>query len=54
MQKMTPVEAKPQVSKVVLERVIAPVEPKKVDVFKPKTNTATEKKGIDAALDGLE
>ena len=54
VQKMTPVEAKTQVSKVVPERVIAPVEPKKVDVFKPKTNTATEKKGIDAALDGLE
>ena len=54
VQKMTPVEAKPQVTKVVPEKVIAPEEPKKVEVFKPKTTTTTAKKGIDAALDGLE
>jgi len=54
VQKMTPVEAKPQVTKVVPEKVIAPEEPKKVEVFKPKTTTTTDKKGIDAALDGLE
>jgi hypothetical protein len=54
IQKMTPVEAQPQVTKVVPEKVIAPEEPKKVEVFKPKTTTTTDKKGIDAALDGLE
>ena len=30
------------------------VESKPVETFKPKTETTTEKKGIDAALDGLE
>ena len=55
VQKMTPVEAKPQVTKVVPEKVMAPVEPKKVSTFKPKSESkSTEKKGIDAALDGLE
>jgi hypothetical protein len=54
VQKMTPVEAKPQVTKVVPEKVIAPEEPKEVEVFKPKTTTTTDRKGIDAALDGLE
>ena len=54
MQKMTPVETKPQVTKVAPNKVIAPEEPKKVEVFKPKTTTTTDKKGIDAALDGLE
>jgi len=29
-------------------------EAKSVDTFKPKTETSTAKKGIDAALDGLE
>ena len=38
VQKMTPVESKPTA--------------KPVETFKPKTTT--EKKGIDAALDGLE
>jgi cell division protein FtsN len=38
VQKMTPVESKPTA--------------KPVEAFKPKT--PTEKKGIDAALDGLE
>ena len=38
VQKMTPVESKPTA--------------KPVETFKPKT--PTEKKGIDAALDGLE
>jgi len=54
MQKMSPIETKPQVTKVVPKKVIAPEEPKKVEVFKPKTTTTTDKKGIDAALDGLE
>ena len=54
VQKMTPVEATPQGTKVVPEKLIAPEEPKKVEVFKPKTTTTTDKKGIDAALDGLE
>jgi hypothetical protein len=55
VQKMTPVEAKPQVSKVIPEKVVAPVEPKIVETFKPKTTKSnTDKKGIDAALDGLE
>ena len=50
VQKMTPVSSKktptPQPKKV-------DVEPTPVSTFKPKTDT-TEKKGIDAALDGLE
>ena len=56
VKKMTPVEAKPQVAKAVPEKVMAPVEPKKVSTFKPKKSESesTEKKGIDAALDGLE
>ena len=54
VQKMTPVESKPEVTKVVPEKVMAPVEPKKVSTFKPKSSESTEKKGIDAALDGLE
>ena len=55
VQKITPVEAKP-----VPKKVVAP-QPKKaetspakpVEAFKPKTES-TGKKGIDAALDGLE
>ena len=47
VQKMTPVESKPAPKKV--------VTPKPVETFKPKTSsTPAEKKGIDAALDGLE
>ena len=58
VQKMTPVAAKPAPKKTVapqpkkvepkVETVIKPVE-----TFKPKTES-TAKKGIDAALDGLE
>jgi len=51
VQKMTPVEPKktptPQVKKV-------ETKPTPVATFKPKTEGTTEKKGIDAALDGLE
>ena len=57
VQTMTPVE-KPEIKKVETkpEPVVAPkveAEPTPVSTFKPKTET-TEKKGIDAALDGLE
>jgi hypothetical protein len=48
---MTPVASKP-----VTQKVVAPtpkVESKPVESFKPKTE-APSKKGIDAALDGLE
>lgn len=63
VQKMTPIAAKPAPKKVApqpkkVEVAPAPkAEPaptKSVETFKPKTNTTTEKKGIDAALDGLE
>ena len=54
IQKMTPVESKPQVAKPAPQKVVAP-QPKPVETFKPKTSsTPAEKKGIDAALDGLE
>ena len=50
---MTPIESKPVV-KTEPKKVVTP-QPKKTEVFKPKTSsTPTEKKGIDAALDGLE
>ena len=57
VQTMTPV-AKPEIRKTepAPEPVVAPkveAEPTPVATFKPKTET-TEKKGIDAALDGLE
>ena len=55
-QKMTTVAAKPAPKKVVEKVEPAPApkaEAKPVEVFKPKTDT-TAKKGIDAALDGLE
>jgi len=45
--KTTPVFKPKQVEKVEQET-------KAVDTFKPKTETSTGKKGIDAALDGLE
>tara|TARA_R110000782_G_scaffold114724_1_gene204816 strand:- start:677 stop:1108 length:432 start_codon:yes stop_codon:yes gene_type:complete len=52
VQKMTPVASKPTP-----EKTVAPqpkkVEVKPVETFKPKTES-TAKKGIDAALDGLE
>jgi len=54
VQKMTPVAPKkttaPQPKKVETK---VEAEPTPVATFKPKTET-TEKKGIDAALDGLE
>ena len=60
VQKMTPVAAKPAPKKVVapqpkkVESTPAPkAEAKPVEVFKPKTESSA-KKGIDAALDGLE
>ena len=51
VQKMTPVASKPTPQK-----AVAPtpkVETKPVETFKPKTESSS-KKGIDAALDGLE
>ena len=56
VQKMTPVASKPAPKKVVAPQP-KKVEPapavKPVETFKPKTES-TAKKGIDAALDGLE
>ena len=51
VQKMTPVASKPAP-----QEAVAPtpkVETKPVETFKPKTESSS-KKGIDAALDGLE
>ena len=53
VQKMTPVAAKPTPKKVVSPTPAPKVEAKPTETFKPKTDT-TAKKGIDAALDGLE
>ena len=52
VQKMTPVASKPAPTKTVAPQP-KKVEAKPVETFKPKTES-TEKKGIDAALDGLE
>ena len=52
VQKMTPVASKPAPTKTVAPQP-KKVETKPVETFKPKT-TSTAKKGIDAALDGLE
>ncbi len=52
VQKMTPVAAKPAPKKPVAPQP-KKVEVKPVETFKPKTES-TAKKGIDAALDGLE
>ncbi len=52
VQKMTPVASKPAPTKTVAPQP-KKVEPKPVETFKPKTES-TAKKGIDAALDGLE
>ena len=49
VQKMTPVASKPAPKKVSAPKV----EAKPTETFKPKTDS-TAKKGIDAALDGLE
>ena len=51
VQKMTPVAAKPATSKVVTAQPKGRAKP--VEASKPKTE-GTAKKGIDAALDGLE
>ena len=51
VQKMTPVAAKPAPSKVVTPQPKGRAKP--VESIKPKTES-TAKKGIDAALDGLE
>ena len=56
VQKMTPVASKPAPQKAVAPtpKVEAkPVEATPVETFKPKTESSS-KKGIDAALDGLE
>jgi len=56
VQTMTPVTKTEVKQKPAPEPVVAPkteAEPTPVSTFKPKTET-TEKKGIDAALDGLE
>ena len=54
VQKMTPVASKPVASKPAPQKAVAPkVEAKPVETFKPKTESSS-KKGIDAALDGLE
>ena len=51
---MTPVASKPVASKPAPQKAVAPkVEAKPVETFKPKTESSS-KKGIDAALDGLE
>ena len=50
VQKMTPVTSRPAPQKAVAPKA---VESKPVETFKPKTSTPA-KKGIDAALDGLE
>ena len=52
VQKMTPVASKPAPTKTVAPQP-KKVEVKPVETFKPKTES-TAKKGIDAALDGLE
>ena len=50
IQKMTPVESTPAPVKAVAPKKVE-VQPKVVENFKPKND---DKKGIDAALDGLE
>ena len=52
VQKMTPVASKPAPTKTVAPQP-KNVETKPVETFKPKAES-TAKKGIDAALDGLE
>jgi len=61
VQNITPVAPKPAAKKTVAstpKKVVAPepiieAEPTPIETFKPKTES-TDKKGIDAALDGLE
>ena len=52
VQKMTPMASKPAPTKTVAPQP-KKVETKPVETFKPKAES-TAKKGIDAALDGLE
>lgn len=52
VQSMTPIAAKPEQKKTVSPEP-QPVESKPIQSFKPKSES-TDKKGIDAALDGLE
>ena len=53
VQRMTPVSTKPAPKKVVAPKPAPKVEAKPTETFKPKSES-TGKKGIDAALDGLE
>ena len=57
VQKMTPIAAKPTPRKVEPKankpEPVKTVDPKPVETFKPKSQS-TPKKGLDAALDGLE
>jgi len=56
VQKITPVAKKtvaPAPKKAVAPEPVVEAEPTPVETFKPKTES-TDKKGIDAALDGLE
>ena len=57
VQNMTPVASKPAPKKTVAPQPkkveVKPTESKPVETFKPKSES-TAKKGIDAALDGLE
>jgi hypothetical protein len=61
VQKTAPIESRPTPKKTVAptpKKAVAPepvveAEPTPVETFKPKTES-TDKKGIDAALDGLE
>ena len=59
VQKITPVASKTAPKKTVVTqskkvRTEPEAEPTPVQTFKPKIETTVEKKGIDAALDGLE
>ena len=56
VQKMTPVASKPVEQKISQKKEVKkPVETiKPIETFKPKASESTAKKGIDAALDGLE
>jgi len=53
VQKITPTAPKPVAKKTVTPEPVVEAEPTPVETFKPKTES-TDKKGIDAALDGLE
>ena len=53
VQVMKPIASQPTVAPKPKIEKVEPVEAKPVETFKPKTES-TAKKGIDAALDGLE